>query len=74
MGKDLKNHVWWASDACGGDVEYLIEMVNSMRSPTLNIHSNFPDQQKFTRSAREPLDELAIFELYNSVVLTCIWM
>lgn len=53
---ELKNHIWWASQACNGDAEYLVELVRSVQYHVLNVHTELP-LQRVTRCAHEPLEE-----------------
>jgi hypothetical protein len=53
---ELKNHVWWASQACSGDADLLVEMVKSMVFHIQNVHS-FSVHRQFTRCEHEPFEE-----------------
>lgn len=55
--KQIKNHVWWSAQQCGGDAETLVEMVRSMMYHVVNVHTEFDGHTLYQRCAHSALDE-----------------
>ena len=62
---EIKNHVWWASQNCGGDADLLVEMVLSIQFHIVDKHDDFPGHSRFLRCQHEPIPPYVIIKLLS---------